>query len=230
MSILKELLELYEAEVPVELQKLVASYPTHHGKAIEKLWGGSRLVWHGERFFDHDDLGPAYKKAEEAALQKIDDGITTSTSVPIDATHYVADIGKEDEETGHADVEWEVEFERRDVQECYLGYDPKKDKLYIGFDAGVGEEGFNDAFDDAFEEATGESFDMDNSDHYDIYEASRSEFNANKLGFWGLLFEITNHDGHYEAEEIAAFPDGFYKGVYPGFKRAHKDVVDLRLD
>ncbi|TXG76450.1 hypothetical protein E6P97_03480, partial [Patescibacteria group bacterium] len=65
MSILKELLALAEApEVPVELKDVIAAFPKNHTKALRHLWGGKRLVWHGERFFDDGELGSAYTKAE----------------------------------------------------------------------------------------------------------------------------------------------------------------------
>lgn len=174
MSILQELLILRESpEVPVELKDIVAAFPKHHGKAFSKLWGGRRLVWHGERFFDHDELGPAYQKAIDAAEEYINDGYEAEVNQIVRAEQLVSSMGNDhdededqdddqddsyDQAEGSADFDWKAEFgddQGGSRQECYLGYDPVRDKLYIGFDAWISEENFNSDFDDAFEKAAG---------------------------------------------------------------------------
>jgi hypothetical protein len=229
MSILKELLGLtdpdmlFEADVPVELKDVIAAFPKHHGKALEKLWGGKRLVWHGKRFFDDDELGAAYIEAEKAAEAYIEDGYNTDAHLDISGT-----IDGEDYSDS---MTWDVQFEKDEKQECYLGYDPKSDKLYIGFDAWASEEEFNSAFDKAFEDMTGEEHDMDNEEHQAIFHEAFEAYKELGFGFWGLIFEITMEGDEMVAEEaLPPMTNGFYKGTYKLFKQQHPNVVDLRLD
>jgi hypothetical protein len=231
MQLLQELLALREApEVPVELKDIVAAFPKHHAKALEKLWGGRRLVWHGDRFFDHNELGDAYVKAEAAAEAYINDGYETEVNQEIEAD----DLVDGSDAPGNADFTWMAGFGDQDGgsrQECYLGYDPVKDKLYIGFDAWVDEDNFNNDFDAAFKEATGLEYDSDDEQHHEVYNNLWQEYQSEGYGFWGLVFEITHNGDDYHAEE--AFPPmagGFYRGMYRQFKANHKAVIDLRLD
>lgn len=217
MSVLKELLALREAEVPMELADIVKFFPNKHGEALQKLWGGKRLVWHGMRFFDEGGMGAAYEKVEEAAKAYIDDGYHAEASL---------EVNLPDGES--ADVEWNPKFESDEVQEVYLGYDPKRDTLIIGFDAWTSDEEFNNAFDKTWEDETGDDHDMDEPEHQDAYNAVWKEYNDMNLGFWGLCFEV---GPDMEAGEL--FPPmagGFYKETYPLLKRQMAHVIDLRLD
>lgn len=239
MSTLQELLKLQdplqlnEADVPVELQRLFSDGVSANfaKKAIEKLWGGRRLTWHGDRFFDHNELGAAYVKAEEAAEAFINDGYNEEVNMQIDAAH-LADL--DEDANGEIDFTFDVEFGTAhggDHQEVYLGYSPSHDKLYIGFDAWVSEDNFNDGWDAAFKEATGTDYDSDNEEHQAVFNEAWTEYKDDGYGFWGLVFEITNHHGEYSAEEaLPPMAGGFYKGSYKLFKSHHPDVVDMRLD
>lgn len=223
-------LSLNEAEVPVELRDLITAFPGKHEKAIQKLWGGPRLVWHGKRFFDKDSLGDAYDQAEKAAKRAIKEGDPINIDVQVDADGMP---GLSEDAPGSADFSYDVEVDpERDIQEVYLGYDPKHDKLYIGFDAWADDEEQRDEkFDDAFKEATGEEFDMDNPDHYAVYSKMHKKMQDDHLGFYGLVYEITDHGGEFDAEEaLVPLANGFYRGTYDMFKRQHPTVVDLRLD
>ena len=231
MSILKELLALAEApEVPVELKDVIAAFPKNHSKALRHLWGGKRLVWHGERFFDDGELGSAYTKAEEAAVEYINDGYETDTYIDVDFSTF----NGRDGEIRDTDFEWMTKFSDREGgerQECYLGYDPKRDKLYIGFDAWVSEEEFNSEFDTFFERATGEDFNSDRVGHQEVFDRVWEEYKNRKYGFWGIIFEISHNGGHYTAEEaMPPEPGGFYSKQFRQFRARHPDVVDLRLD
>lgn len=242
MQLLKELLAIHEApEVPVELKDIIAAFPKNHGKALEKLWGGRRLVWHGMRFFDHDDLGEAYTKSMAAVEETVDDqgGIEVEQSMELRIHPSMLadeDEGDEDRDDNdapmHAEIEWKDTLKYSDMQEVYLGYSPKRDKLYIGFDAwGNGEEEFNQAFDEAFEEATGVPYDHDNEGHHEVYNELWQELQRSKMGFYGVIFEITDlHDSFHAEEAMAPMAGGFYRGTFSTFKRQHPDVVDLRLD
>lgn len=223
MSILKELLGLTEAHVSVELKDVIAAFPKHHAKALQQLWGGQRLVWHGMKFFEDDELGPAHVKAEQAAEEYIANGYSADVNMDIGGTI--------DGEEYDDSMRWDVEFDKDEKQECYLGYDPQTDKLYIGFDAWVSEDEFNSAFDKAFEEMTGEEHNLDNEEHQKVFNAAWEEFKNENYGFWGLIFEISFDGENMEAEEAyPALPGGFYKGVFPSFKRQQPRVIDLRLD
>lgn len=236
MQTLKELLQLRdplrldEAEVPVELKAIIDAFPKHHKQALDKLWGGKRLVWHGKRFFDDGGLGLAYEEAEKAAEEYINDGYNTDVNIELDAH----DLAEQHDGSGHATLRFDAEFgdlHGGSRQECYLGYDPKKDKLYIGFDAWTDEENFNNDFDKAFEEAAGVEYDGDDHEHHKVFEQAWEEYKNENYGFWGLIFEITDHRGQYSAEEaMPPMSGGFYRGTYRTFKSTHPNVVDLRLD
>lgn len=236
MSIIKELLKLQdptlallEAETSVELKAVVDAFPKHHEKALSKLWGGKRLVWHGLRFFEDGDLGEAYIKAEEAAKEYIDNGYNADVNMSVDASSIVPE-GEDDEDRSDGDVDFsfDAEFKSDEVQECYLGYDPKRDCLYIGFDAWTSEENFNDAWDKAFEDTTGEVYDSDNEEHAAVFHEAWEEYKSEGYGFWGLVFEI---DKHFNCEEaLPPMQGGFYKGTFELFKQNHPNVVHLRLD
>lgn len=230
MSILKELTSItdptimFEANVPVELKAIVDAFPKHHGKAFQKLWGGNRLMWHGMPFFANNELGDAYVKAEEAAEAFIADGYNTDARIDIS--------GEVDGNDEHGDVSWDVEFEAENKQECYLGYDPTRDALYIGFDAWSNEDEFHTAFDEAFQETWGVPYDSDNEEHAAIFSEAWAEYKEMKLGFWGLIFEITV-DGNNEMTAEEALPPmtgGFYSGTFKLFKQNHPNVINLRLD
>jgi hypothetical protein len=218
MSILQELMTLLE-EKPIELHDVIKYFPKHHGKALSKLWGGTRLMWHGDRFFGDGDLGPAYHKALEAAEKYMKDGYNTEVQMEVEGPD-----GDSEE------MNIDVQFKDEEPQECYLGYSPKYDKLYIGFDCGVSESDFNDEFDRAFEQAHGESNDIDNEKHAAIFNKVWEDYKREKYSFWGLIFEIT-HDGEkYQAEEfLPPDPGGFYHKMYRHLRSMHPDIVDLRL-
>ena len=58
---------ILESDAPVEIHDLVKNFPTTHKKALQKLWGGKRLVYKDKTLFDHEDIGPAYRGAIKAA-------------------------------------------------------------------------------------------------------------------------------------------------------------------
>jgi len=229
MSLLQELLSLHEApEVPIELKDLIKAFPNHHSKAISKLWGGKRLVWHGDRFFDGHDLGPAYLKSIAAAHYEMKNGDPIEVNLP-----FQVKASEDDEDGGHditeVDFTFHAEIEPRDTQECYLGYDPKKDKLYIGFDVWLDENGLNEQFDKAFEDETGEQHDLDNEDHQATYQEVWDAFKKHTM--YGMVFEISHDGDEYTAEEaVAPMQGGFYRGTRKIFQHQHPNVIDIRLD
>jgi len=249
MKLLQELLSLNEApNVPIELEKLGKKAVQSGDKSqmdflqsmARKHWGGANLMWHGMRFFDQDgDTGPAYDKSIAAVEEAFDvDDIKAESSMYLNANNYVAqqhsggDEHDDDMPPGEAEIEWEETFYFKECQEVYIGYSPKRDKLYVGFDAWGNDEEFNNAFDKAFEEATGEEHNLDKEEHDELYREVWKEYTDGKMGFYGLLFEITDHNGEFHAE-LAYDPmqGGFYRGVYKIFKRNEgADVIDLRLD
>lgn len=234
MQLLKELLSLHEAPVaPIELKDLIKAFPHQHEKAIRHLWGTPRLMWNGMKFFNNGDLGKAYTKSLDAVEESMSsEDVEVELSLQLDASKLVYDNSEDDDVPGHAMVEWNAGVDFNDCQECYVGYDPKKDKLYVGFDASANydaEQNFNEAFEDAFQEATGKSFDDSDEDHFEIHQELWDQYV--KMGFFGLIFEITDHGGVLSAEPaMAPMTGGFYRGTYKTFKRQHPNVIDLRLD
>lgn len=232
MRLIKELLSLTEAAtVPVELSDLIKSFPSKHMDAIHKLWGTSRLVWHGDAFFSEGHaFGPAYEKALEAAKDYINDGYETDCHIAADFSPEFSNKIAERAD----DYDFMAEFSESlggDGQECYLGYDPKEDTLYIGFDWGVDEESFNSGWDKYFEMVTGEDFDAEIESHEKVFDKAWKEYQHSGFGFFGLIFKIKNHAGVYKAEEaMSPGLNGFYKNLYRDFKAQHPTVIPLRLD
>lgn len=225
MSILKELLELnpaylvLEGAPPIEISKIITLYPQAKLKdALDRLWGTTSIAWHGKRFFDHNELGPAYQEAEDAAIEIIEDNYTAECNLDIDGNIDGVDFSET--------VSWEAEI--TDQQECYLGYDVKTDKLYIGFDAWTSEDEFNTAFDKAFEGAVGVEYNSDDEEHVEVYNRAFKEYKSENLGFFGLIFEVDSSGR--AVDSLPPMAGGFYKGTYRLFKSQHPNVIDLRLD
>lgn len=188
------LLELLEEAGSYEIKDLVKNFPSKHGKALQKMWGKSgKLLYKGQPLFDGASLGAAYEGAMEAA-EKIN-GEAIRISVYFE---------------GESD---EVDIEIDEMQECYLGYDKKQDKLFIGYDVWMNDESIEQAFDEVYKQATGERFDADKKDHEESYRAWKT--GGDYPGFTGLLFELSSKDGRtFEADLVQDSPGGFYKGVY----------------
>jgi len=126
--------------------------------------------------------------------------------------------------------DYTFETKLSEKQEVHLGYSPHGDALYVGYDAWIGEDDFNDAWDREFASATGEMFDSDNPSHDAVFQKVWKKFNDEM--FFGMLFRVTERNGRWEAEEhFAPQPGGFYKGIYRGLSGFHSlDLIDLRLD
>jgi hypothetical protein len=241
MSILRELIKLQEnaddikvvkSNEPLELSDIVEYFPSKHTAVLDKLWGTERLTWHGKKFFDANNLGDVYVEAEDAVDAvigdvSIDAGITLS---PV----YRSNLPELDFDPDT--IEWQSKIGKNDKQEVYLGYDPKTDKLYMGFDAWIDEQDYNDAFDEQFERIVGERFDDENKVHEAIAEETWKKYTKSKQSFYGIIFEISYDEGSNsidEALELPQFtnPGGFYGGdCYGEFKRQYPNVIDLRLD
>ena len=200
---------------PVELKDIVKAFPSKASKAIDKLWGGPRLVYHGMQFFDGDGLGLAYEKAEEAAKAEMDDH-------EVELSFHVGGTDELDMD----DYNFTTKVE--DAQECYLGYDPKHDVLYIGYDAWLDENDFNEKWDDEFKKATGKVFDMDDEEHQKVFDSAWEEWK--KMGGYGMLFRLTPRGKAFSADVVLEDAGGFYRGIYrgPAFKRL--GLIDVRLD
>jgi hypothetical protein len=224
MTILKELLSLIEApQVPIELKDVIEFFPENHGKALSKLWGGHNLVWHRMKFFDGDKLGPAYTKALKAA----EDFINADYDTIVDDTYLTMGKAGKNFSTPIYFSERKNSFNR----EVYLGYDPVRDKLIIGFDADVNEEHFLTTFMEEFADLTGEEFDHELPAHKKVLDSSLKEYKQNGYDKWGLTIEVSDHDGSFSAEEgLDPMPGGFYKGAFKMLKRQNTHIVDLRLD
>ena len=209
-TILTEMKTILENETPVEIHDLVKNFPNTHKKALEKLWGGKRLVFKGKTLFDHGDFGPAYRGAIKAAEKMQKRGLELNF-------HFRG-----------ADASTDVEIS--EMQEVYLGYDEAQDKLFIGFDAWLDDEAIEKVFDDLYQEAEGEEFDVD-SNEPKFVDAWREFKNKEGSGFWGLLFELESSDGaNFTADPVHDEAGGFYRGIYrtPSFKQLK--LIDLRLD
>ena len=228
MPILQELLALnpeylvlQEGAPPIEISKIITLYPKDKYQAVlERLWGTVNLAWHGKRFFDgYNEHGQAYREAEEAAEEIIKDGdFKAECSMDISGTVDGSDFREE--------LSWESEI--IDSLECYLGYDVKADKLYIGFDAWASIDNFTEAFDKTFRGAVGKKFDHENEEHAAIFDDANKQYKEENLGFFGLTFQIDRN--MHAVNVLPPMANGFYAGAYRMFKSRHPNVVDLRVD
>ncbi len=200
-----ELKDLFE---PGRKEKFGAAY-------VKKLWGNPRLQFQGRSILGGDDN--LYED-----INGIIDGILSGMD-PIEG--YVPVEGTD--ELDMDGYEYEFTVEKGDFQECYLGYDPKDNSLYVGIDAWVSEDQFNAGWDDAFRRATGERFDIEDDEHANVYNSAFKEYQ--KQGFVGVLIHLTGDpiDGGYIIEHK---PGGFYRGIKHTSAFAQYGLIDLRLD
>lgn len=209
-TILNEFKQMLEADGPIEIGDIVHNFPRTHKAALQKLWGGRRLVYKGKTLFDGDGLGTAYRGAMKAAEKVKTRGIVTPLR--------------------YESQEEEIEVEIGDMQEVYLGYSEAEDKLYIGYDVWLEDESLEKAFDKLYLAETGEEFDPDSDDPK--FEKAWREFKKEDGNtFWGMLFELESSDGAtFTADCIQEEAGGFYKGIFKNPQFKGLKLVDLRLD
>jgi hypothetical protein len=180
-------------------------------KYLRAMWGKHRLAYHEMPFFGSGDT--AYDKIDAAVKEAIANGLEVEMSIPVQGT----DDLDMDELNYQATI--------ADSQEVYLGYDPKDDTLYVGVDAWLREEDFNEAWDREFENATGQAFDDEDDEHQKVFNSAWKEYRDS--GFVGILFKLS-HDLD-DADDEITMPGGFYKGIYRG-ELKRMSLIDLRLD
>lgn len=236
-KILQELLALKEAAAaaPIELEKIGAMLKTKGPESIEfvkhltnKHWGSTRLTWHGDTFFSKDDLGPAYQKTIDNAMDLVNDHPITISFDPVEFTIKAKD-GQEEQ----VEVEIEAESKIESAQECYLAYDPVTDALIVGFDAWLDTSVVEEDFDSQFEKQTGVEFD------YEVYHNDYNKFHQQliKMNMTGVACVIKYNHGAYTANFLFE-PDAgssFYSSrngnsVRNMVKAQFPKLVELRLD
>lgn len=211
MKLLQELLQLNEAPVvAMELRDVIKNFPNKHGKALAHLMGNGRLMWHGDKNFIEtaEEAVKEYSKSEEYGTE--------------------CHLEFYDEDGDRHTISWEEKLDEADMQQVYVAYDPKQDKLYVGYDAWTETHAFEEAFNEYYEQKFGEEADVQAEE---LYEAARESYKQDGLGFWGLMFEVDAHGNAMEARHPVT--GGFYKSMYHNFKNTSltgKRVIDLRLD
>lgn len=236
MSILKELLAINEA-APIEISKFIrdrkdaagdnaAAFTTKYAQA---LFRKGNLTWHGDSFHTSSGKGPAWIKAEQAALQEVyKENVTLTFDIDFSP---LSKSGQPDPASFSLDVQLGENDRHSSVSEVYLAYSPVDDELYIGFDAHVhfADEDYHEAFDKCFKQETGETFDEEDHAHAAIAQTSWKK--SMETGLIGMIFKVQhNGDGYIASEDIAPMEGGFYRGTYPIFKRHAKGLIELRLD
>lgn len=181
-------------------------------KYLRAMWGKPRLAYNGMPFFGSGDT--AYEKIDAAVESAVKNGLEVEMSIPVEGT----DDLDMDELNYQASI--------ADTQEVYLGYDPKDNTLYVGVDAWLREEDFNEAWDREFENATGEAFDDENDEHQKVFNSAWKEYRDS--GFVGILFKLSNDLD--DAEDVITMPGGFYAAIYRGSELKRMGLIDLRLD
>ncbi len=200
---------------PIELKDLIKYFPGTYAKAIAKMWGKDRLVYKGMKFFDKGGLGEAYDKANDAIEAWIkDEDNKVEVALPVN-------VGIMDEFIYEASID--------DVQEVYVGYRPDGDELYVGVDAWLDENDFNENWDREFKKASGETYDEENEEHSDAFHTAWKEYTS--MGGYGILFHISfSPSGQAEATVELESQGGFYRGVRAMSPFKSLGLVDIRLD
>ena len=210
-DLMKEAVEgmAHDPDGPLEIADIVKAYPKYHMKAFQKLWGGHRLAWQGMSLFDKDTthLGKGYKQIIDAAEHEI-----FGSTIAVDIISSISSDSAN------------IQFQKGDAQECYLGYDAHDNSMYVGFDAWADESELEELVKQYVADDGGDPEDEEE------YAQAWSRFNANSPGFIGLLVHITGKPDNLDAEVIEAESGGFYSGIYrrSSFKRL--GLKDLRLD
>lgn len=200
---------------PIELKDLIKYFPGNYAKAIQKMWGKDRLVYSGMKFFDAGGLGEAYDKANnsvEAAMKEEDFVVPVHIALP-----NGDDLGM---------VEFEYDAHVYDSQEVYLGYNSERDQLFLGVDAWLSEDDFNEEWDRKFKGEVGVEYNEDDEDHSALFHDAWKKY-TNMHGY-GILFELSKDLAH--AEPVIMTQGGFYGGVRKDPQFKHLALVDIRLD
>lgn len=207
---------------PLELRDIVKFFPNTYRKVLRAKLSTDQVTYHGLQLQHEDgegdmEFGPAYDKALAAAEYAIEQngGVTVDVEMS---------VMNDDGDTSHHHYSFETPIDEK--SEVYVGYSPENDALYLGFDCWISENEFNESWEREFEEATGEQFDSDNPQHEAAFQKVWNHFKDRMM--YGMLFEVTAHNGHWEANEMYCIPGTFYQGIYkfPGFQRL--ELIDLR--
>lgn len=187
-----------EGQQSFELANIVKYFPKTYLKIIHQLSGKPhKLKYQGLDLFDEDGDGPALDGAVAEVKRQIAEGdckVDINLPTPLEG----------------GDLEYDAPI--KDVQHVWTAYEPRSNKLLLGFDAWIDEEDFNAAWDKHFEESTGEEFDYDNPEHEEIF--SRVHRNYMKIGFYGLLYEVQIKPSMEVDAEFRYYSDkGFFKGT-----------------
>jgi hypothetical protein len=235
MKTLQSLLFITEADIPkgkVAVEDLVKYFPSKHSQVIERLWGSDRLTYMGQEFFSGNDHGPVYKGALKAGTKAAKEETINVQIDPSDTSNHkdrqiIHDATADD---GAAIPTFEVDIKLGDMQEVYLGFDPKSGNLWIGFDAWTDHNELDDEMNTY----------MDSIEDHDetVKNAVESsiQLGMKDLGFYGVLVELMSEDGsRFTTGDVVTEPRGFYKGVHNS--KAHGShafkslgLIDLRLD
>ena len=215
MDLLKELHNLYEAEIPgtglVEIKDVVESFPTKARKAILALLSKHRLAINGVPILDNSD---------NDVISMIDEQLRDE-KFPIQLS-FDAAYGR----THHINMEYEDdEYKIGDSQLEYLGYEPERRHLLAGYTTFLDENIFNEEWDKAFEEETNEEFDYENHDHKEAYNHVWEQFKDYR-GFIIVTLDVSEHGVSVVDHEIGE--GRLYSDGYNLMK--HQGIVDVILD
>jgi hypothetical protein len=216
MHLLEESLANTKETGPLEVADIVKNFPNRHKKFLSKIWGGPRLVYHGMPFFDE-----IYDKLD-AVIEKAQKRVEIEIEIPLEEK-LVDAISKD---MGWDDFEYIAKVD--DSQEVYMGYSPKEDCLYVGIDAWLDEEEFNEAWDKQFKRNMHQEFEYDEPSHSKLFSDAFKKYQ--KLGFQGVLFKLTLSGKNFKATEVMSNGNGFYQGTYKSGEFKSLGLVDLRLD
>ena len=202
---------------PIELKDLIKYFPGTYAKAIQKMWGKDRLVYNGMKFFDGGELGEVYNKANDAIEKWVKDE-DNKVPVSLQLSNNKFDM-----------FEFEYNASIDDVQEVYVGYRPEGNELYVGVDAWLNENDFNDEWDKQFKIETNQSYNEEDEEHSALFHDAWKKYTS--MGGYGLLFQISfSSSGACEVAVELESQGGFYHGIRKMSAFKQLGLVDIRLD
>jgi len=183
-----------------DIKDVVKNFPNTYKKAIHVLLAKSRLMYNGKAIYDGSHNGEAIEDAYAAAKEAVK-GQTVEVDVDMDGSH--ADM---DDATSYT-----IEAEVDDAEPVWAGYSVKNGDLYVGLDAWLNENEFNEKWDHNFERTFGEDHDLDNPAHDKIFQAAWKTWIEHQH-FQGVLVRVSGD----HAEVVETRPGGFHKGILHG--------------
>lgn len=214
---LSEITTLTEAgSRPVEIHDIFTKFqnPRNQLRAFNVKKNTNDLVWHGVPFkSDDEEEETVLKLVEETAENFLKDEQFDGPEISIEVQPFTID-GVD------YDPDWMVYNAKiAEIQMEMIGYSPKDNAFYVGFDVWLSEDSFNEAWEEFFRKETDMEFDSDDHEHREVFNRAWQEYL--KTPFTGALVKVYRNNGALVAEEEYIVDGGYHKGVAPRVSQLH---------